>query len=78
MNRRGDGALHAATVNGDLVVVKTLLEEGADANQKNKYECFWMREGLCVTLVAAGMVRLLFTWQLAEAICRAWNFWWLM
>ena len=64
MNDRGDGALHAATSNGDSVVVKTLLEEGADANQKNEYVCFRLREGLCVTLVAAGMVRLLFTGQL--------------
>ena len=37
MNRRGDGALHVATNNGDSVVVKTLLEEGADANQANEY-----------------------------------------
>ena len=37
MSGRGDGALHAATINGDLVVVKTLLEEGADVNQTNKY-----------------------------------------
>ena len=28
-------------------------------------------------VVAAGMVRLLFTWQLAKAICRAWSFCWL-
>ena len=37
----------------------------------------WLREGLCLTLVAAGMVRLLFTWQLTVAICRVWSFWWL-
>ncbi len=77
MNGRGDSALHAATSNGDSVVVKTLLEEGADANQKNEYVCFWLREGLCVTLVAAGVVGLLFTWQLRKAICRVWSFWWL-
>jgi ankyrin repeat protein len=35
LSGRGDGALHAATINGDLVVVTTLLEEGADKNQKN-------------------------------------------
>jgi len=27
--------------------------------------CGWLREGLCLMLVAAGMVGLLFTWQLA-------------
>jgi hypothetical protein len=37
----------------------------------------WLREGLCLMLVAAGMVGLLFTWQLAEAICRLWSFLWL-
>jgi ankyrin repeat protein len=37
LSGRGDGALHAATSNGDLEVVKTLLEEGADVNQKNGY-----------------------------------------
>jgi hypothetical protein len=37
----------------------------------------WLREGLCLTLVAAGMVGLLFTGQLKEAICRVWSFWWL-
>jgi ankyrin repeat protein len=37
LSGRGDGALHAATSYGDSVVVKTLLEEGADANQKNRY-----------------------------------------
>ena len=78
MNGRGDGALHAATSNGDLVVVKTLLEEGADVNQKNEYVCFWLREGLRLTLVAVGMmIRSLFTWQLNKAICRVWSFWWL-
>ncbi len=74
MNGRGDGVLHAATSNGDSVVVKTLLEEGADANQKNQYVCFRLREGLRLTLVAAGMIRLLFTGQLSKAICRVWSF----
>jgi hypothetical protein len=37
----------------------------------------WLREGLCLMLVAAGMVGLLFTWQLKEAICRFWSFLWL-
>ena len=37
----------------------------------------WLREGLCLMLVAAGRVRLLFTWQLKEAICRFWSFLWL-
>ena len=37
----------------------------------------WLREGLCLMLVAAGMARLLFTRQLAKANCRAWSFWWL-
>ena len=37
----------------------------------------WLREGLCLTLVAAGMVGLLFTRQLTMAICRVWSFWWL-
>ena len=39
--------------------------------------CARLREGCDLTLVAAGMVRLLFTRQLTEAICRAWSFWWL-
>jgi len=34
----------------------------------------WPREGLCLMLVAAGMVGLLFTLQLAEGICRFWSF----
>ena len=33
--------------------------------------------GQCLMLVAAGMVRLLFTGQLKEAICRLWSFLWL-
>jgi hypothetical protein len=37
----------------------------------------WLREGLCLMLVAAGVVRLLFTWQLKQAICRVWSFLWL-
>jgi ankyrin repeat protein len=37
LSGRGDGALHAASSNGDSLVVKTLLEEGADVNQKNLY-----------------------------------------
>ncbi len=37
----------------------------------------WLREGLCLTLVAAGMVKLLFTWQQQEAICRVWSCLWL-
>jgi ankyrin repeat protein len=37
LSGRGDGALHAASSNGDLVVVKMLLEEGADVIQKNMY-----------------------------------------
>ena len=49
MNRRGDGALHAATNNGDLVVVKTILEEGADVNQKNKYVVVLLAEGGAVS-----------------------------
>ncbi len=36
----------------------------------------WLREGLCLILDAAGMVRL-FILQLAEAICRFWSFLWL-
>ncbi len=36
-----------------------------------------LREELCLMLVAAGMVRLLFTQQLTEAICRLWSFLWL-
>ncbi len=39
--------------------------------------CFWPRERLCLMLVAAGVVRLLFTRQLTEAICRFWSIWWL-
>ncbi len=49
MNRRGDGALHAATVNGDLMAVKTLLEEGADANQANRYVGMGLIEGGAVS-----------------------------
>ncbi len=45
MNGRGDGALHAATSNGDSVVVKTLLDEGADVNQKNEYVVVLLAEG---------------------------------
>ena len=45
MNGRGNGALHAATSNGDSVVVKTLLEEGADANQANQYVGVLLAEG---------------------------------
>jgi hypothetical protein len=37
----------------------------------------WLREGLCLMLVAAGMVTLLFTGQLTLAICRLWSFLWL-
>ena len=37
MSGRGDSALHAATSNGDSVVMEKLLEEGADVNLKNKY-----------------------------------------
>ncbi len=41
----------------------------------------WLREGLCLTLVAADMARLLFFlfWNLEHdlAICRVWSFWWL-
>jgi hypothetical protein len=37
----------------------------------------WLREGLWLMLVAAGMVRLLFTRQLKEAICRFWSVLWL-
>ena len=37
----------------------------------------WLREGLCLMLVAAGMVGLLFTWQLWEATCLVWSFLWL-
>jgi hypothetical protein len=32
-------------------------------------------EGLCLMLVAAVVVRLLFTGQLQEAICCVWSFW---
>jgi ankyrin repeat protein len=49
LNRRGDGALHAATNNGDLVVVKTLLEEGADANRANQYVGVGLIEGGAVS-----------------------------
>ena len=49
MNRRGDGALHVATNNGDSVVVKTLLEEGADANQANQYVGMRLIEGGAVS-----------------------------
>ena len=49
MNRRGDGALHAATNNGDLVVVKTLLEAGADENRANKYVGVGLIEGGAVS-----------------------------
>ena len=37
----------------------------------------WLREGLCLMLVAAGQVGLLFTWQLPMVICRLWSFLWL-
>jgi hypothetical protein len=37
----------------------------------------WLREGQYLMLVAAGMVGLLFTWQLTEAICRFWSLLWL-
>ena len=37
----------------------------------------WLREGQCLMLVAAGMVGLLFTGQLAEEICRFWSLLWL-
>jgi hypothetical protein len=37
--------------------------------------CCRLREGLRLMLVAAGMVRLQFTRQLKEAICRCWSFW---
>ncbi len=37
----------------------------------------WLREGLCLMHVAAGVVGLLFTGQLEEAICRFWSFLWL-
>ena len=37
----------------------------------------WLREGLCVMLVAAGMVVLLFTGQLTKTIRRFWSFLWL-
>ena len=49
MNGRGDSALHAATSNGDLVVVKTLLEEGADVNQTNEYVVEGLAEGGAVS-----------------------------
>ena len=49
MSGRGAGALHAATDNGDLVVIKTLLDEGADANQKNKYVGVGFAEGGAVS-----------------------------
>ena len=49
MSGRGDSALHAATSNGDLEVVKTLLEEGADANQKNGYVVEGLAEGGAVS-----------------------------
>jgi hypothetical protein len=49
LSGRGDGALHAATSNGDLEVVKTLLEEGADVNQKNGYVVVLLAEGEAVS-----------------------------
>jgi hypothetical protein len=42
------------------------------------YVLFWLREGRCLMLVAAGLVvGLLFSWQLKEAICRFWSVLWL-
>ncbi len=46
---RGDGALHAATSNGDLVVMKTLLDAGADANHANEYVGVVLAEGGAVS-----------------------------
>ena len=37
----------------------------------------WLREGLCLMLVAAGVAGLLFTRQLTKVICRFWSFLWL-
>ncbi len=46
---RGDSALHAATSNGDLVLVKTLLDAGADANHANEYVGVVLAEGGAVS-----------------------------
>jgi hypothetical protein len=51
LSGRGDSALHAATSNGDLVVAKTLLDAGADANHANKYVGVHLVEGGAVSLL---------------------------